>query len=194
MKAAYPVNYFPRFLGKNIKNCPPSKLFLFTSLTNNKVVYESVGILYQNFLTCWVYKSRNTGDWDLYSPINKRCPEKASVLRQEVVRRLRENRVRNSSKGKGKKLGRIITFCLILSYKSAYSKFPWFGIFECLIFTFFFFNLLAFYFILFYFILFYFILFYFILFYFILFYFILNTINSTNSIIFWEDLFCLFVS
>ena len=32
MKAAHPVNYFLRFLGKNIKNCPPSKLFLFTSL------------------------------------------------------------------------------------------------------------------------------------------------------------------
>ena len=31
-KAAHPVNYFPGFLGKNIKNCPPSKLFLFTSL------------------------------------------------------------------------------------------------------------------------------------------------------------------
>ena len=24
--------FFPRFLGKNIKNCPPNKLFLFTSL------------------------------------------------------------------------------------------------------------------------------------------------------------------
>ena len=30
-KAAHPVNYFPGFLGKNIKNCPPS-LLLFTSL------------------------------------------------------------------------------------------------------------------------------------------------------------------
>ena len=28
LKAAHPVNYFPAFLGKNIKNCPPSKLFL----------------------------------------------------------------------------------------------------------------------------------------------------------------------
>ena len=32
LEAAHPVNYFPQFLGKNIKNCPPSKLFLFTSL------------------------------------------------------------------------------------------------------------------------------------------------------------------
>ena len=29
---AHPVNYFPGILGRNIKNCPPSKLFLFTSL------------------------------------------------------------------------------------------------------------------------------------------------------------------
>ena len=33
LKAAHPVNYFPGFLGKNIKSCPPSKLFLFTSLS-----------------------------------------------------------------------------------------------------------------------------------------------------------------
>ena len=32
LKAAQPVNYFPRFLGKNIKDYPPSKLFSFTSL------------------------------------------------------------------------------------------------------------------------------------------------------------------
>ena len=32
LKAAHPVNYFSGFSGKNIKNCPPSKLFLFTSL------------------------------------------------------------------------------------------------------------------------------------------------------------------
>ena len=32
LKAAHPVNYFHGFWGKNIKNCPPSKLFLFTSL------------------------------------------------------------------------------------------------------------------------------------------------------------------
>ena len=31
-KAAHPVNYFPGFLGKNIKNGLPSKLSLFTSL------------------------------------------------------------------------------------------------------------------------------------------------------------------
>ena len=35
MKAAHPVNYFPGILGKNVKNYPPSKLFLFTSLTCN---------------------------------------------------------------------------------------------------------------------------------------------------------------
>ena len=27
LKAAHPVNYFSGFWGKNIKNCPPSKLF-----------------------------------------------------------------------------------------------------------------------------------------------------------------------
>ena len=32
LNAAHPVNYFAGFLGKNIKNCPPSKLFLSTSL------------------------------------------------------------------------------------------------------------------------------------------------------------------
>ena len=32
LKAAHPVNYFPGFLGNNVKNCPPIKLFLFTSL------------------------------------------------------------------------------------------------------------------------------------------------------------------
>ena len=32
LKTAHPVNYFPGFLGKNIKNYPPSKLFLFTLL------------------------------------------------------------------------------------------------------------------------------------------------------------------
>ena len=32
LKAAHAINYFPGFLGKNIKNCPPSKSFLFTSL------------------------------------------------------------------------------------------------------------------------------------------------------------------
>ena len=41
LKAAHPacpVNYFPRFLGKNIKNCPTCKLFLFTSLAAEGVV------------------------------------------------------------------------------------------------------------------------------------------------------------
>ena len=32
MKAAHAVNYFPGFLGKKIKDCPPCYLFLFTSL------------------------------------------------------------------------------------------------------------------------------------------------------------------
>ena len=32
LKTAHPVTYFPGFLGRNIKNCPPIKLFLFTSL------------------------------------------------------------------------------------------------------------------------------------------------------------------
>ena len=32
VKAAHLVNYFPGFWGKSVKNCPPSKLFLFTSL------------------------------------------------------------------------------------------------------------------------------------------------------------------
>ena len=30
---AHPVNYFPGSLGKIIENCPPNKLFLFSSLT-----------------------------------------------------------------------------------------------------------------------------------------------------------------
>ena len=34
LKAAHTVNYFCRFLGKNFKNCPPSKLLLFTSLVH----------------------------------------------------------------------------------------------------------------------------------------------------------------
>ena len=33
LKATHPVEYFPGFFGRNIKNCPPSKLFLFTSMT-----------------------------------------------------------------------------------------------------------------------------------------------------------------
>ena len=33
-KAAHSVNIFLDYLGKNIKNCPPSKLFLFTSLVD----------------------------------------------------------------------------------------------------------------------------------------------------------------
>ena len=32
LNAAHQVNYFRGFLGKNIENCPPSKLLLFTSL------------------------------------------------------------------------------------------------------------------------------------------------------------------
>ena len=32
IEGAYPINYFPGFLVKNIKNCTPSKSFLFTSL------------------------------------------------------------------------------------------------------------------------------------------------------------------
>ena len=37
LKAAHPVNYFPRFLAKNVKNYPPSKLFLFTSLQGKHI-------------------------------------------------------------------------------------------------------------------------------------------------------------
>ena len=32
LKVAHSVNYFPRFFGKNIKNFPPSKFILFTSM------------------------------------------------------------------------------------------------------------------------------------------------------------------
>ena len=39
LKAVHPANYFPGFLGRNIKNCPHSKLFLFTSL-GMKVIYQ----------------------------------------------------------------------------------------------------------------------------------------------------------
>ena len=47
LEAAHPVTYFPWFLGKNIKNYPPSKLFLFTTLqttpleNNNEETNES---------------------------------------------------------------------------------------------------------------------------------------------------------
>ena len=33
--AAQPVYYFSRFLGKNIKICPPGKLLFFTSLDDD---------------------------------------------------------------------------------------------------------------------------------------------------------------
>ena len=34
LKAAHPVNYFPGFVGKNTKNCPPSKLFLVNNISS----------------------------------------------------------------------------------------------------------------------------------------------------------------
>ena len=40
LKAVHPVKYFPRFLGKNIKKRPPSKLFLFTSMVNTCLLCE----------------------------------------------------------------------------------------------------------------------------------------------------------
>ena len=57
LKAAHPVNYFPEFLGKNIKNCPPSKLFLFSSLQlsilyrggNNTIRLSLFAVTYLNF-------------------------------------------------------------------------------------------------------------------------------------------------
>ena len=42
LKFAHPFNYFPGFLGKNIKNYPPSKLFLFTSLKGTDDVQEKL--------------------------------------------------------------------------------------------------------------------------------------------------------
>ena len=46
LQAVHPVNYFPYFLGKNIKNCPPSKLFLFTSLNAKMTQYCAI-LVYQ---------------------------------------------------------------------------------------------------------------------------------------------------
>ena len=40
IETAHPVNYFPGILGKNIKDCPPSKLFLFTSLVSMALVKD----------------------------------------------------------------------------------------------------------------------------------------------------------
>ena len=47
LRAARPVNYFPEFLGKNIKNCPPSKLFLFASPGQSQVIANNIS--YQLF-------------------------------------------------------------------------------------------------------------------------------------------------
>ena len=35
LRVAHPVNYLPGFLGKNITDCPPIKIFIFTSLLHN---------------------------------------------------------------------------------------------------------------------------------------------------------------
>ena len=40
-KAVHPVDYFPGFLGKNIKNSPTSKLFLITSLRGREEFGQS---------------------------------------------------------------------------------------------------------------------------------------------------------
>ena len=50
LKVALPVNDFPGFWDKNIKTCPPSKLFLFTSLI------QAYKILYTVNLKCVVHK------------------------------------------------------------------------------------------------------------------------------------------
>ena len=47
LEAAHPVNYFSGVLGNKIRNCPPSKLFLFTSLWFTVFCYglgEVIGI------------------------------------------------------------------------------------------------------------------------------------------------------
>ena len=49
LKADHPVNYFPGFLGKNIENCKPTKLFFFTSLSEPVHLYS---ILSSNTMTC----------------------------------------------------------------------------------------------------------------------------------------------
>ena len=49
LKTAHLVNYFPGFLGKNIKNCPPSKLFLFTSLVGAQLYLLLCCVLYVQF-------------------------------------------------------------------------------------------------------------------------------------------------
>ena len=49
LKVAHPVNYFPRFVGKNIKNCPPSKLLSFTSLLYPRVLYMVYKYTFMDF-------------------------------------------------------------------------------------------------------------------------------------------------
>ena len=50
LKAAHSINYFPRFLGKNIKNCPPSKVFLFTYLISvGLYIYTNLHPPYTHF-------------------------------------------------------------------------------------------------------------------------------------------------
>ena len=46
LKAAHPVNYFPGFLGEDVKNCPPIKLFLFASLSGYlafQIIWTNLG-------------------------------------------------------------------------------------------------------------------------------------------------------
>ena len=55
LKAAQLFNHFPGFLGKNVKNCPPSKLLLFTSLPSSEEYQarESGGAWWVQFDKIW---------------------------------------------------------------------------------------------------------------------------------------------
>ena len=69
-KAAHPVNYFPGFLGKNIKNCPPSKLSLFTSLQRGVLESQRGNLssfeLFHSWCVAFMYEWSELKGSDLY--------------------------------------------------------------------------------------------------------------------------------
>ena len=72
LRAAHPVNYFPGFWGKNVKNCQPSKLFLFTpccgheelSIQNNIKLMSEVSMV--SAPVQWSHKCDTLNDNDMH--------------------------------------------------------------------------------------------------------------------------------
>ena len=58
LKAAHPVNCFHGFLGKTIKNCLPSKLSLFTSLTHHIVDAAWLHVGAKSYMYCMPLKKQ----------------------------------------------------------------------------------------------------------------------------------------